>query len=397
MLKNEAAQPTTIRNHNRRLVLETLEKNGRISRADLAKQTRISEPTVSGVIEDFIRKGLVRELGPGEATSGRRPVLLEFNPASGYVIGIDIGGTNIKMGLADLGGKLYCQKRIASKTIGGGETAIAGLTDLIFQIIAENHLEKTEILGVGLSVPGIVDPVQGRVSFAPAFGWQNFPVQQILMRQAGLEVAVENDVNAAAWAEKQWGVARDFQDFVFVSIGTGIGAGIILDGEIYRGHGYAAGEIGYSIVDLQWLKRQIDPENLSFGCLERLAAAPGIQNRGRALGFTPKGSADSWSTEDIFYAAAEGDLLALQVVEEVTDYLAAGLINIALLLSPAAIVIGGGVSRAGAVLLEPLNRKIQTVSPIKPLLLMSAMPDDAGLNGSIALAVRQAKRKLVEG
>lgn len=96
MQKNKAAQPTTIRNHNRRLVLVTLEKQGRISRADLAKLTRISEPTVSGIIEDFIRKGLVRELGPGATVSGRKPVLLEFDPASGYVIGIDVGAPTLK-------------------------------------------------------------------------------------------------------------------------------------------------------------------------------------------------------------------------------------------------------------------------------------------------------------
>jgi glucokinase len=401
MQKNQAAQPATIRNHNRRLVLETLEKQGRISRADLAKMTRISEPTVSGIIETFIRKGLVRELGPGETASGRRPVLLEFDPASGYAIGIDVGGTHIKMGLSDLGGNLLCQKKISSKTIGTGETAVAGLAELIRAMIAENHLDKTAISGVGLALPGIVDPDQGKVSFAPTFRWHDFPVRQILERQAGLEVSVENDVNAAAWAEKQWGVARDFQDFVFISIGTGIGAGLILDGEIHRGHGFAAGEIGYSIIDLQWLKRTPDPDNLSFGCLESLAAAPGILSRGRELGLVIKDRAGETegppTTEAIFTAASEGDPLALQVVEEISDYLAVGLINIALLLSPEAMVIGGAVSRAGAVLLEPLKKKIEAVSPLKPLLLLSSMPDDAGLKGSIALAVRRAKQKLVEG
>jgi glucokinase len=400
LIKSKPAKQTTIRNHNRNLVLQTIEKEGRVFRADLAKMTRISEPTISSIIEDFLQKGLVRELGLGESTSGRRPVMIEFNPSAGYVIGIDAGGTNIKIGVADLGGQFIFKKRYSSKNVGSGETAITGLANLVLQVIEESKVKPEQILSVGLSVPGIVDPEKGTVSFAPAFQWHNHPVLQILSEQLGLPISIENDVNAAALAEKQWGVAKNFHDFVFISIGTGLGAGLVLNDELHRGYLNAAGEIGYTIVDINWIRRKENPENLSFGCLESLAAALGVIKRARELGFIKGGrqkeDREDFSTEDIFYAAKQGDPVAVQVIDEMTDYLAAGIINIALIVSPQAVVLGGGVAEAGKALLEPLREKISISSPIKPLILLSSMHADAGLIGSASLAVRKAKQNMIE-
>ncbi len=400
MLPTSPARQVTIRNHNRNLVLQVIEKKGQIFRADLSKITRISEPTISGIVESFIQKGLVRELGFGESLGGRKPVLIEFNPRVGYVVGIDAGGTDIKLGISDLGGKFVFKKNFRSRDIGAREAAVSELADLILQIIEESHLEKTKILGVGLSVPAITDPEKGMVSFAPAFQWHNIPLGPMLSQRLGLAVSIENDVNAAALAEKQWGIAKDFHDFVFISIGTGIGAGLILNGELHRGYHYAAGEIGYTIVDVDWVRRQENPENLLFGCLESIAAAPGIIKRAKALGFRKTAAEErdniEFSAEDIFHSARNGDPIALQVLDEVTDYLAAGVINIALVVSPQAIILGGGVAEAGNVLLEPLRTKIQMVSPIKPQILLSSKHSDAGLIGAASLAVLKAKQDLIK-
>jgi glucokinase len=256
-------------------------------------------------------------------------------------------------------------------------------------------MKPEQILGVGLAVPGITDPEQGMVAYSPAFQWHEIAVQTRLSQKLDLPVFIENDVNASALAEKFWGVAKTFQDFVFISIGTGIGAGLILNGELHRGYQYAAGEIGYTIVDINWLKNQEIPGRLSFGCLESLAAAAGIVERARELGFA-KMKQEDISAEAVFEAARQGEPLAVRVIEEMTDYLAAGIINIALIVSPQAVILGGGVAGAGDILLDMLRRKIYAASPIKPELLLSSMPADAGLTGAASLAVRKAKQKLIE-
>jgi glucokinase len=401
LIKSKAAKPTTIRNHNRSLVLQIIEREGRIFRADLAKLTRMSEPTVSAIIGDFLQKKLVKDSGLGESTSGRRPFMIEFNPGVGYVVGIDAGGTNIKLGISDLGGNFIFKKRFPSKMIGTGEAAIAGLADLILRTIAESKVKPAQIFGIGLAVPGITDPEQGTVAYSPAFQWHEIAVRPMLFQKLHLPVFIENDVNSAALAEKCWGVAKSFQDFVFISLGTGIGAGLILNGELHRGYQYAAGEIGYTIVDIHWLKHQETAGRLSFGCLESMAAAAGIVRRAKELGFTKavtatKEKTATMVTEDVFDAAKQGEPIALQVIEEITDYLAAGIINIALIVSPQAVVLGGGIAGAGEILRDMLQRKVNAVSPIKPEILLSAMHADAGLIGAASLAVRKAKQRLIE-
>jgi glucokinase len=397
LIKSKAAKPVTIRNHNRSLILQTIEKKGRIFRADLAKLTQISEPTVSAIIENLLQKKLVRESGLGESKSGRKPVMIQFNPKAGFVIGIDAGGTYIKMGIADLGGRFIFKRRFLSNTIGLGETAIAGLANLVMQIIEESKIKPERILGLGLSVPGIADPEKGIVSFAPVFQWHEISISKILSQKLGMPVSIENDVNSAALAEKQWGVAQDFQDFVFVNIDTGIGAGLILNNELHGGYLNAAGEIGYTIVDISWLKHQANPESLTFGCLESLAGASGIVKRAQTLGFIKESDQpEELSVEEIFSAANQGDPIALKVVDEITDYLAVGMINAALIVSPQAIVLGGGIAGAGTILMESLQKKINAVSPIKPQILLSSMNTDAGLIGAASLAVRKAKQRLIE-
>ena len=308
------------------------------------------------------------------------------------VAAIDVGGTNLKMGLSDLAGKFVFIRKLPAREMGTGRAAVPRLANLARQMIQESGLPPGSITGIGLVVPGVTDPELGMVSLAPAFGWQNLPIRDLLRDELGTPVYVENDVNAAALAEKRWGVGREFHDFVFLSLGTGIGAGIILNGQLYRGHLHAAGEVGNVIIDFRWLKQEHDRSDLGFGCLESLAGALGIIRRAEELGGIGKWhhGAIEHTAEDVFDAARAGEPVASRVLEEVTDYLAVGIVNIAVLISPEAVVLGGGVARAGETLLAPLRAKVARWSPVQPIILQSSFHAEPGLVGAASLAASHA-------
>jgi len=252
-----------MRDINRSMVLETMEKEGHISRADISRLTKISSPTVSLIVEHFLNKGIVKEKGMGESSGGRKPTLIELNPNAGFVIGVDLGGTNMKLVLANLGGRIV--KKVKGPTIhpSSNNKILNRLKGLIHSIIDDSNVDRDLILAIGIGVSGVTDE-SGRVSFAPALGWEDLPVRDLLREEFKIPVIVENDVNTAALGEKLFGVGRTVENFVFVAIGTGVGAGIIINGELYKGFASAAGEVGYLVMDNKYLKDY----RKGFGCLE---------------------------------------------------------------------------------------------------------------------------------
>lgn len=389
MLFKSSGKPSLIRDINRSMVLETIEREGPISRADISRLIKISSPTVSLVVEHFLKKGIVKERGMGESSGGRKPTLIELNPNGGFVIGIDLGGTNIKLVLVDLDGKIV--KKVKGSTINSSSKnkILDRLRELIHSVIDESDADRNLILGMGIGVSGVTDE-SGRVSFAPALGWEDMPVRDLLKEEFKIPVAVENDVNAAALGEKLFGVGKTVKNFVFVAIGTGVGAGIIINGELYKGFANAAGEVGYLVMGDEYLKDY----RKGFGCFENLISGSAIA----AKAANQMGSYNSTSTrlnlppgkkitaKDVFEAAKRKDKIALKIVEDVTKYLAIGLGNISTLLNPEMIVLGGGISKQEDILLKPLGEIIAKITPIPPKIVISSLGDDAGVIGAAATA-----------
>ncbi|NPV53379.1 MAG: ROK family transcriptional regulator [Firmicutes bacterium] len=394
MVKLEPGTPATIRDNNRYLVLQVIERQGPVSRAELSRITQISEPTIYSIIDHLISKGLVREVGMGQSTGGRKPIMIEFNPEAGLVVGVDAGGTNIKMGISDLGGRFQHTRKIPTKELGFGAEVVPGIARAVRGLMAESGIPQEKVLAVGVAVPGVVHPETGEVSLSPQMGWVSIPFRRLLYEELAIPVVVENDVNAAALAEKHWGAGQDMSDFVFIAIGTGVGGGVIINGELYRGYSYAAGEVGYTITNLSWMKRE---SSEGFGCLETFTAAHGILKRAAELWGTRAGGGETApaTVEEVFELARAGDEIARGLVEEVADHLAAGIINISVVLSPQAVVIGGGIANAGDVLLQPVKERLQRISPIRPQILLSKMGADTGLIGAASIACRTAKQGLL--
>ncbi|MFW6030903.1 MAG: ROK family protein [Halanaerobiales bacterium] len=398
----KAASQRTIRNHNYRLILKLIKNDGPISRAELAKKANVSGPTVSKIIDHFMELELVKEGKPTESSGGRKPIPLIFNSSAGYVLGIDVGGTNIKAALANLDGEIVDEFNLASEELGVGQAAIDNLAKFINDIIEKNNFNKDKIVRIGIVVPGVTNIFSGVVSNAPAFGWQDIRIKELLEDKLEIPVSIENDVNAAAFAEKEIGNGQDYSSLIFMSIGTGIGLGLILNNELYRGSNFAAGEVGYTIIDIEWFNNEdIEDPGKSFGCLESMAAAPGIVKMAQDLNIIEeianKNNISKFevSSKDIINYAKANNEKALKLIDDLTTYLAAGIVNISVLINPEAIFLSGGVMEAGDILLNRIKEKVSKVSPFSPDIMISSFRSDASLEGALALAAKDARQDLL--
>ena len=383
---------------NRADILKTIREQGPISRVEIARLLGLHPSTVSRLVDELMALDLVREGTELEASTkrgGRRAIALEFNPGAGYLIGVDLGGTHMVGGLADLSGEIILRRSLLSESIvaSDGEGNLQRLIELAQALITETPA-PARIWGIGVGVPGVVSGDEGTVTLAPAVGWWDLPLKQIIERTLGVPVFVENDVNLAAMGEHQHGVGQGVDDLVVIFIGTGIGAGVILGGELYQGANQAAGEVGYMVVDVNGLGQRYD----EFGCLESLASGRGIAIRAQeriaageetALLDLAGGDPAQVTAETVFEAARGGDGVAQAIVEETIRYLGLMVANVACVLNPEMVVIGGGVARSADLLLDGIRQQVEGVVPVVPRLAVSTLGKDAIIHGAFAMVLRQ--------
>ena len=390
-----AGRPEILERINRSAILQLIREQPGISRVELGRRLGLSPATVTRLVGQLIEEGLVieRERAPSSEDrrfSGRRPRSLYLNHEAYHLIGIDLGGTYLVGAVANLNGEIRVEIRRPSRPNGRPEEALGQLFEAIEALLEQARAGGYAVRGIGIGAPGVTDPTAGRVIWAPAFQWRDLPLREEIERRFHLPTFVENDVNLAAFGERWFGIGRGAQSLVCVFIGTGIGAGLILNGELYRGSHYAAGEIGYVIPERSLLHQTYE----TFGCLEILAAGPAIARRAmeRAGEFPesvlrPFIEAGRLAATDVFRAAEAGDPLAAQVAEEAMDYLAIMLASVIAVVDPEMIVLGGGVARAGPYLVNGLRRRLERVVPAMPEIHLSALGDRAGVLGAVAYAI----------
>ncbi len=371
---------SAMRDINRSAILEIIRRQSPISRTAIAKQLDVSLPTVMRIVDGLIEEGFVRPHGKSEWTGGRRRPLLEFN-ADGYVVlGVDMGGTKIYGAIADLGGKVLDEVSVARHgTL--GEESFKALTDLIETLLASPTLQGRRVRGIGVGAPGITLHAEGIVTWAYNLNWKDFPLKARLAERYSLPITVDNDVNLAALGELWFGAGQGVQDMILVAIGTGIGAGIIIDGTLYRGSTEASGEIGNMLTGREFLGRNFQ----DFGALECVASGTGIAERARAA-LKPgqlRPGADELLADDVFEAARQGQDWAWAILDETVDHLAVTIANLAVSFDPELIVLGGGVSRSADLLVGPILRRIEGTIPTAPKLVVSSLGLRAAAMGAI--------------
>ena len=312
-----------------------------------------------------------------------------------YCLGIDIGGTSVKLGLFDAGEKLLLKWSIPTNTAENGRFILPELAATVNAKLAELGIEKEQLLGAGVGVPGQVEE-DGTVVLAENLGWTNVPLVRTLTELTGLPVAAENDANLAALGELRGGSAKQFHSMVFITIGTGIGCGIVVKDKILSGADGAAGEIGHMHIEDDMQERCNCGK---YGCLEQLASATGIVYLAkRELAASAEASLLRGCTvtaQAVFEAAAQNDALALRVVDRFGMYLGKALSICTCIVNPEVVVIGGGVSKAGQPVLDVIRkyyRRYAYAPCLHTEFYLAELGEDAGIYGGAKLAAERCGR-----
>jgi glucokinase-like ROK family protein len=380
-----AHQPTItsaeMRGINRSAVLELIRRESPIARTTIAQRLGVSLPTVMRIVDGLIDDGFVRSHGRTEWSGGRRRPLLEFN-ADGYVVlGVDMGGTEKMYGaVSEIGGNIINEVYVDREGT-SGEACYQLLTQLIDHLLASPGLKGRKVRGVGVGAPGITHHREGIVKWAYALNWKDFPLKDRLSKKYDLPVTVDNDVNLAALGEHWFGVGQNIQNMVMIVDSAGIGAGIIINGSLYRGSSEASGEIGHMIPGREFLGKSFS----DFGGLESVASGTRMIEQARAVLRSRKDAPDLnlLRTEDIFASAQRGDKWATSIMNEVVDYLAIAVANLSVSFDPELIVLGGGVTSFGNMLVEPIQNRIKGMIPTPPRLVVSSLGLRATVMGAI--------------
>jgi glucokinase-like ROK family protein len=352
------------KNSNKRLVMNLIRlAPAGISRAELARRVGLSRAALSLIVSDILEGGLVRESATGPTTGGRRPILIEVNPGRGYVIGIDMGVTHLGLVIADFAARILSETEIPFDISQGPITCLKIVEDQVRDLLAQAGLESSDILAIGMGVPGPIVAEAGMVSAPPIMpGWHNFPIRNHLEKLWGCPISLNNDAELGALGEWAYGAGRGDQHLAYIKVGSGVGAGLLLDGRIYGGATGCAGEIGH--ITIQNGGPICSCGN--SGCLEALAGGHAIARKAREAVRMGKRTqlasihpTEKITARDVTDAARLGDLVSQQILSEAGVYLGIAVASLVNLINPNVVVVGGGVAHMGDLLLEPIRQIVR--------------------------------------
>ncbi|MCB2160653.1 ROK family transcriptional regulator [bacterium] len=375
---------TLMRSVNRSAILDLIRHHGPITRAEIGRQLDVSLPTVMRIIDDLTEAQLVKYIGVAESSGGRPASLLEFNGQAHSVIGIDLGGSKIYGAVADLSGNIQYEIKMPVKRK-EDVLDVEVVLDLIQKLLDAPHPAGQKVRGIGVGMPGVTQAREGVVLWAPSLGWRDFRIGDILKERFGIEAFVENDVNLMALGELNFGAGKGVENLVVVTVGTGVGAGIIINRVLYHGHDQASGEIGYLLMKLEDLDKKYE----GFGAFESQASGLGIERRARKLlkKLNLPDPGDDFSAEEVFAAARDEVPWAKEVIQETIRLLSMAIANFSTLLNPEMVILGGGVARSADMLIEPIKQTIEGVIPYVPKIEASELGSRAAVMGAIALVL----------
>ncbi len=346
-------------------VLNAIRKFGPISRTEMTKITGLSGATVTKFVNNLLKTGLIREDGWESSQGGRKPVLLRISPDAGFIVGVDVGGENLRTVVIDLETNVITKVTKKTRAEEGKEKIFKRIVQTIHQVIDRSGIPSEKIKGIGIGISGLIDYKNGISLFCPNLpGWENVPVRSLIEKEFGLPVRVDDSSRAMALAENWCGIAQGTKNFIFVNVGIGSGCGIFTNGQIYRGTGGIAGEFGHITIDERGPRCNCG----NNGCLETLASGPAIARRARktieegVVSLIEKltgGDLDRITPEIIVEAARKGDKLAFNIIEKTGKYLGIGIADMINIFNPELVVIGAGVSQAGDLLLDPVKRTVK--------------------------------------
>ena len=376
---------TELRLANRRRALRLLRLRGALTQAELSQGTGLSRAAVSNIVRELVDSGLAR--ATAASRNGRRVSEVTLNPSSGIVGGIDFGNRHVRVAIGDLTHTVLAEEQ---HTLPYGHAAANGVreaSEMLRNLTtkARRRLQDMELLVVGL--PGPIDLESGRtVSPAILPGWSDFDVKSAFAAATGVRTMTDNDANLGALAEGTWGVGQGLSDFAYIKVSTGIGAGLVLNGRLYRGVAGTAGEVGHTTIEESGLLCRCG----NRGCLETVAAAPALLDLLRR-------SYGDITLEEVLRLSAGGDTGCRRLIADAGRHIGVALANLCNLLSPQMIIVGGELAMAGDILLAPMRESMSRRAVSTPAeatrVVIGALSERAGVLGALALALQESDER----
>lgn len=337
---------------NKSLVLNKIRTFEPISRAQIAKETKLTPPTVSSIVKELIEEGLVIEKELGASQGGRKPTLLYVNSSAFYVIGVDAGSETIRCILSNLSGEILEQSSAIIQKPITNQAFMTMLKDGIHNVLQASSVEDDKIIGIGVAMHGVVEVETGIALFAPNLELKNIQIKAELEEAFNLNVKVENDGRAMALGESWFGGHANVESMVAVNLGRGVGAGIVINGKLYHGAQDIAGELGHMIIDLHGERCTCG----NRGCLQTFATGSAI------VAYAHKkikgASQDADTAETIYERAIAGEQEYIEVFQEIAEIIGIGLTNLIHILNPDKIILGGGVMNSREIMLPVIKQTI---------------------------------------
>jgi glucokinase-like ROK family protein len=360
---NQWNLPYAVKNINKHTAIDLIRFTpGGISRVELAHQLGLTRAAITAIIDELQDKKIVFEAKKRHG-NGRSPIILEINPNGGKVVGIEMGATHITYILADWSASVLNEIEIPFNIDDGPEIGIKTIDENIHSFLAQSGLTINDIGAVGIGVPGPINLEFGTVNAPPIMaGWDRYPIRDRLKEIWGVPISLNNDAEMGALGEWAYGVGRGETNLVYIKVGTGIGAGLLLDGRIYHGTTGSAGEIGHMTIEEDGPICTCG----NYGCLEAIVGGHAIANqairavyRGERTVISSIQPIDSITSRHVLSAAKRGDLIAQRIIIDAGKHLGTAISGVINLINPSTIIIGGGLSQMGDVILEPIRQTIK--------------------------------------
>jgi glucokinase-like ROK family protein len=366
---------------NKSIILNKIRTSEPISRAQIAKETSLTPPTVSSIVKELIEQGLVRESMLGESSGGRKPTMLHINSNAFYVIGVDAGPETVDCVLTDLTGEIFHRTSSLLNKPLTNEQFLAILKENIHTIIEANSIHVDKIIGIGIAMHGVVDVESGTSLVAPNLNLRNIPIKDVLEQEFNITIKIENDARAMALGESWFGGHGDVESMVAVNIGRGVGAGVVMNGKLYHGAQGIAGEFGHMTLDLNGEICECG----NRGCLQTFVSGAAIAGRAEKQ----VEEAGPLTGRDVFELAQHGNPVYIDHLHETGKIIGIGLTNLIHLINPSKIVLGGGVMKSEKfmmpAIMETIQQRALTTEAKQTRVIVTELGDDATLLGAVSL------------
>lgn len=369
-------------------VLNVVKNLGPISRVEIAQKTHLSPATITNITAELIENNLIFEKEEGNSSGGRKPILLILNPTGAYVIGLKLAADHVTGALTNMEANVIIKQTILleGRSL---DNVLSCIVDIVTDLLKEGKVQKNKLLGVGLGMAGIINSENGQLKYTSIFDWHDVNIVELLTKRLKVPIYVDNDVNTLALTENWFGAGRGMDNFLLVTVGRGVGMGIVINGQIYRGSFGGAGEFGHTVIEINGPLCDCG----KHGCLESIASDPAIMKRAAEEILQGKLQKNIKDINDLISLGNNGNAVVQKIFAKAGEALGVGIANLVNIFNPQLVIISGEGVRAGELLMNPMKIAIKknVFNGLFELteIVIDPLDDDAWARGSASLVLQK--------